>query len=267
MINITCNLVTYNMPIDYLVKTIDSLIDTTPDKTQINLINNGTEIDTKKIDMSKEDKQFLEKELEDSGSLQHLESIPVKQYDLFIYDHGPDNCHLPKTWNLCKDISPTDWLMISNDDIFFKDGWYDRFCEKVMDGCLLIGCGFSCFLIHKKVFELIGMFDERLTHAYCEDTDFLLRIINSGGIRISQEFRKYNFDCALFGYFNHYKRDDPESYKKIIQYWKENNIKRPIPQDRAKHNYRIFEEIWGFNDKSVEVDKILQSYNFDWSYK
>jgi len=255
------------MPPELLVLSINSLRESVPKTTQINLINNGEEIAIEDAINPKKWVFGWPEQMEIwkiSGNAEWHSTIdnPTENFD--IYENGPNNCKIPETWNKAIDISKTDWLMISNDDVIWKNGWYDIFCKQVKKGCLLIGCGFSCFLVHKDLIEIIGKFQERLIHAYCEDTDYLLRILESRNIRISQEFRQYNYDCQLFGYFNHFKRDYPEINKKLLSYWRDHNIARPI---QGGINYRIFEQIWGFGDKSSEVDKILSSYKFDWKYK
>lgn len=266
MPSVTYNILTFHMPTELLCVSLHSLLNSIPSGSHINIINNGESIDRKRIlPYSNEFSGcFTSKDLEKIWELSGQGGDKTIQWKLNIIDNGPNNSSIAATWNKCIHLSDTDWLMISNDDVIWKNGWYEIFQQKAEEGCLLIGCGFSCFLIHKKLIELIGEFEEKLVQAYCEDTDFLLRIIKNRGIRISQEFRKYDFDYALYGYFNHFKRDHPWISEKLDAYWKENNIPRPIPPGP---NYEIFKEIWGFADKSPEVDFILSSYQYDWKYK
>lgn len=253
------------MPPEVLRLSMNSLIDSITTGSEVNIINNGEDIPLEYFDTDDIETFFSEKELVE---IELIAGNPPeecrKRISFDVCSNGPNNCRLPETWNMAVDDSKHDWVMISNDDLIWKYGWYDKFVEQVMDGCMLIGCGFSCFLIHKDLFEMVGPFNEKLTHAYCEDTDFLLRVIQHGGIRISQEFRKYDYNCQLYGYFNHIKRDMPEVNKRLNRYWKDNNVSRPIP---AGPNYEIFKEIWGFGDKDSQVDDILSSYKFEWEYK
>lgn len=261
MIPITCNIITFHMPPELLCLSIESLQDSIPSDTVINLINNGDPFDTDPLNYEKP-VCITEQQLQDLRNIAG-KSYGIEYHDLKVYNNGPSD-KLSETWNRAIDWSNTDWLMISNDDVFWKNGWYEIFCKKADEGCLLVGCGFSCFLIHKKLVEQIGKFDERLKQAYCEDTDFLLRLIKAGNIRISQEFRRYDFDCELYGYFNHIKRDFPKINSTLMEYWKSKRVGRPFPPGP---NYRIFREIWGFGNKDPEVDKILKSYKFKWKYK
>ena len=57
----------------------------------------------------------------------------------------------------------------------------------------------SCFLIDKRLFELVGEFDEQFEPAYHEDKDMLYRIKLAGlGVRTSPSVRFYHLDRITF---------------------------------------------------------------------
>jgi hypothetical protein len=84
------------------------------------------------------------------------------------------NKSLAKAWNWCITESPTDWVLISNDDVEFAPGWWEafhRYCREYF----WIGPSY-CFCIHQQLFREVGLFDEGFPYLGFEDDDYLLRM-------------------------------------------------------------------------------------------
>ena len=88
------------------------------------------------------------------------------------------NKSLAKAWNRCVSQSSTDWVLISNDDIEFRTGWWESFRE-YSEEYLWLGCS-HCFCIHKQLYEVVGSFDEGFSYLGYEDDDYLIRMEQSG---------------------------------------------------------------------------------------
>ena len=94
----------------------------------------------------------------------------------------------PKTFDhLRKFMDKTGYLMVTGDNIkdrMSKDvmlqmelpePYTDYDCQEITDW-RAEGPDFSCFMINRKFFEVIGYFDENFQGAYCEDQDAHVRI-------------------------------------------------------------------------------------------
>lgn len=85
-------------------------------------------------------------------------------------------------WNKLIMASPTDWVLITQDDIVFKPGWLD-YLEKQIDTGKYIKINlfaYSAFCIHKSIINMVGWFDERYRGGGFEDIDYQLRINEAG---------------------------------------------------------------------------------------
>lgn len=110
--------------------------------------------------------------------------------------HLPSNIGVSGSWNLiikCYMMCP--YWIISNDDIAFDSGFLEemKFAAE-NDSEVGIVHGYSgdfnvgswdLFLIKDFVIQKYGLFDENLYPAYCEDSDYIMRIINSPVKRIT----------------------------------------------------------------------------------
>jgi GT2 family glycosyltransferase len=101
--------------------------------------------------------------------------------------HLPSNLGVSAVWNLIiKSYNTSPYWVISNHDIAFTPGLLKEMYEKAQNeeiGMVHIDRGdydlgaYACFLIKDWVIQKIGLFDENLSPAYCEDIDYILRII------------------------------------------------------------------------------------------
>lgn len=85
---------------------------------------------------------------------------------------------------------------------------------------------FSCFLIRKSVWEKVGTFDERFAGAFCEDSDYHVRMHQLGIKAEALELPFYHFGSATV------KLADPAERKRI--------------QLQGDRNRALFREIYGF---------------------
>ncbi len=89
---------------------------------------------------------------------------------------------LTELWNLSIILSPTDWVLICNDDIEFKEGWLE-YLEKMIDSGkydLIHLFHYGAMCIHKSMICKVGWFDERFRGGGFEDNDYQLRISEAG---------------------------------------------------------------------------------------
>lgn len=94
----------------------------------------------------------------------------------------PDKSSMTELWNMAIILSPTDWVLVCNDDIEFKPGWLEYLENTIATGKydLIHLFHYGAFCIHKSMVLSIGWFDERFRFAGFEDNDFQLRISEAG---------------------------------------------------------------------------------------
>lgn len=96
--------------------------------------------------------------------------------------HNPIKKGLAALWNDCVLYSPTDWVLICNDDIVFKPGWLEYLEAQIatdkFDQIMIAHYGGMC--IHKRMFLKLGWFEERFMGGGFEDNDWALRISEAG---------------------------------------------------------------------------------------
>lgn len=186
MHKLTANIITYNLPLSVLQHAVTTLCDTTPPEyVTVKIVNNGPPLPQR--------------------------IFPSR---VVVIENGPDTKHLTRTWNDVIEWSDDQWVMISNDDVEFKEGWFQVWNSLVDEGNQLIGHGFSIFTVNKQCWLDVGKFDENFRYGYCEDADFMIRCIGRN-IKMSQEFGPFNFNNRLQPYFIHLHRDRPADYKKL----------------------------------------------------
>lgn len=109
-----------------------------------------------------------------------------------VWDNSPDkqefkfvdevrwnrfNPSLTRVWNWAIGQSDTPWVWITNDDIKLHEGWYDAiYAEMIANPSMLWHGPSRCFLFNKKLLDLVGWFDERMTGFTWEDLDYIRRM-------------------------------------------------------------------------------------------
>lgn len=122
-----------------------------------------------------------------------------------------ENLACSTAWNQGFRAAATTWTLFLNNDVVVPSGWLENLVafaesEKVDIACPALGEGDLdydlknyahnfmakmkqvrrdmahgvCFLVHRKVFEVIGGFDENFRKGGCEDADFFLRAQRAG---------------------------------------------------------------------------------------
>ena len=100
--------------------------------------------------------------------------------------HLPSNLGVSAAWNLTiKSYNTSPYWVISNHDIAFTPGLLKEMYEKAQNEeiGMVHGSGgdfndgsYDLFLIKDWVIQKLGLFDENLSPAYCEDADYIMRI-------------------------------------------------------------------------------------------
>lgn len=102
----------------------------------------------------------------------------------------PANIGCAGAWNLIiKSYMTEPYWIISNDDVAFKPGLLKELAEAVKNnpdaGLIHPGVGdfglgtWDLFLLKDFVVQEVGLFDENTYPAYCEDADYLMRVVNA----------------------------------------------------------------------------------------
>lgn len=91
------------------------------------------------------------------------------------------NPSLSRVWNWAIAQSESEWVMVCNEDLFFKPGWLSML-EAEMEGnpdAEWFGPS-RCFLFKKSLISKVGWFDERFTGITYEDLDYVRRMNHAG---------------------------------------------------------------------------------------
>lgn len=137
----------------------------------------------------------ITQQLED---LRNIKQPFVKK--LFI-THLPANLGVSTAWNLIiKSYIDKPYWIIVNDDVAFTDGFLQEMYEKAQDKDIGMVHGYGgdfgdgawdLFLIKDWVVQKLGLFDENLTPAYCEDADYIMRLYHNPVNSVCQLSKPY----------------------------------------------------------------------------
>lgn len=122
-----------------------------------------------------------------------------------------DKSSLTELWNQCIIQSPTDWILICNDDITFLPGWLEYLEEQIATKKYLLIHLFhyGAFCIHKSLILKMGWFDERFRGGGFEDIDHMLRLSELGlkeMVDRSHDFIKNEGDVEIAHFIKHHKK-------------------------------------------------------------
>lgn len=163
---------------------------------------------------------------EELESLKEINQSFVK--NIFI-THLPANLGVSAVWNLIiKSYINKPYWVIVNDDVAFTDGFLEEMYQKAQDDNIGMVHGYGgdfgdgawdLFLIKDWVIQKLGLFDENLTPAYCEDADYTMRIFNNPFGIIFQLDKPYlHGDGYASEYYTHgsqTKKSSPYLTKKL----------------------------------------------------
>ena len=146
--------------------------------------------------------------------------------------HLPSNIGVSGAWNLiikCYINAP--YWVITNDDVSFGEGFLKEMYETSINNPLVglihghngdFNAGsWDLFLIRDFTIQKYGLFDENLYPAYCEDADYLMRIINEPIDRIltlnSNYFHGKGNKDEYYTHGSQTKKTDPSLNEKLIK--------------------------------------------------
>jgi hypothetical protein len=150
----------------------------------------------------------------------------------------PGNIGCSGAWNLiikCFIMSPY-WIIV-NDDVAFDKGFLEEMVNtsrENSDAGVIHGLSgdfdvgsWDLFLIKDFVIKKLGLFDENCYPAYCEDVDYLMRLINSNTKRITSLNSNYfHGDGNKEEYYTHASqtsKKDPE-LSVLLRYFHDLNM-------------------------------------------
>ena len=129
--------------------------------------------------------------------LEELKSKSSPYIKEFHLCHLPHNIGCGGAWNMIiKSFTASPYWIITNHDIQFGAGFLESMVFKSQyQDVGMVHCSangnyveddvtnnigsFECFLIKNWVIQQIGLFDENIYPAYCEDVDYILRLVNN----------------------------------------------------------------------------------------
>lgn len=122
-------------------------------------------------------------------SLDELFKDKNKWVNNLYISHMPSNIGVSTSWNLIiKSFIMSKYWVIVNDDVAFTPGLLEELYQKASDESIGIINPFvgdfnlgawDFFLIKDWVIKSHGLFDENLYPAYCEDADYIMRLMVS----------------------------------------------------------------------------------------
>ena len=147
------------------------------------------------------------------------------------------NMGVAPSWNLViKSFMHSPYWLIVNNDVSFESGFLAEIFEaaqienvklifgKEGDGSATGAGSFDCFLMKSSLVQSHGLFDENFYPAYCEDVDYMMRLINQPVNTINFINKKYYHGGTLdYNSTGSQTRRNSESLnKKIVYAWQRN---------------------------------------------
>ena len=166
--------------------------------------------------------------------IQAIISQPHPYIQNFHVNNNISNIGVAPSWNLViKSFMHSPYWIIVNHDVAFEEGFLEEMNELAQyENVKLIfgqegddGYGsFDLFLMKSSLIQSHGLFDENLYPAYCEDLDYIMRLINKPVNTINFMRKKYShggsFDYSKTG--SQTRRADSKLNEKIVYAWKKN---------------------------------------------
>lgn len=159
--------------------------------------------------------------------------------------HLPYNPSLARVWNMCIGMSDTEWTMISNDDVVFREGWVRELECHHQKGVVWHGPSY-CFMVHRDCIKQAGWFDERFLGMGYEDLDYVRRM------RHAKVKACYGDACSCKKYFRH---DRVRTSKELLD----------ERQRFGQCNGRFFTEKYKNHDsENFDDPPLFDTPNFHW---
>lgn len=90
------------------------------------------------------------------------------------------NLGVAASWNLMLDIAGAEPIVITNDDVVFGAHTFENLVKTVRAGSLFAGNGWFLFAQTPECTRRVGYYDENFFPAYCEDSDYEVRLHRAG---------------------------------------------------------------------------------------
>lgn len=191
------------------------------------------------------------------ADLDNLKNINHKFVKNIKISHLPGNIGCSGAWNLIiKSFIMAPYWIIVNDDVAFDKGFLKEMVDTSIvnpsvgvihgnSGDFNVG-SWDLFLIKDFVVEAVGLFDENCYPAYCEDADYIMRIINCQIERItslnSNYFHGYGNKDEYYTHASQTSKKDPELAELLK---KHNNL-----------NIDYLTEKWGIGWRKCNPNKL-----------
>ena len=122
--------------------------------------------------------------------------------------HLPSNLGVPTVWNLIiKSYINSPYWLITQDDIAFTPGLLKKMHEITLNGDIdMVHASngwfdrgsYDLFVIKESVIKKIGLFDENLSPAYCEDHDYASRCLRYTWDNPKDEIKHYILGASYY---------------------------------------------------------------------
>lgn len=113
----------------------------------------------------------------DNGRNQETLNRALDGIKLEIWTHAPEKpMGVAESWNWFLRDVPEERI-IANDDVLFAPETVGLLLARTEP--LVLGCGFSCFVLRDACVDKVGYFDEEISpgYAYYEDEDYMTRVL------------------------------------------------------------------------------------------
>lgn len=144
--------------------------------------------------------------------------------------HMPCNLGVPASWNLIiKSYLMSPYWLIVNDDVSFGPGILKEIHDKIQEdpevgiihanqGDFNVG-SWDLFVLRDHTVAKFGLFDENMYPAYCEDDDYIMRMMHAGVKKVLGLSKNYYHGAGDKTEYHFYggntRRHDPEIMKKL----------------------------------------------------
>tara|TARA_B110000977_G_C10986015_1_gene457959 strand:- start:88 stop:867 length:780 start_codon:yes stop_codon:yes gene_type:complete len=201
--------------------------------------------------------------------IQEIIAQPHQYIQNFHVNNMVYNIGVAPAWNLViKSFMHSPYWMIVNHDVSFESGFLKEMFEaaQIENIKLIFGKGgdggrgsFDLFLMKSSLIQSHGFFDENFYPAYCEDIDYIMRLINKPVDTINFINKKYyhgnSLDYNKTG--SQTRKNDEKLGEKIVYAWGRNReylLKKWGPNVFENKPYKTPFNIDGLSIKTTTFD-------------